>query len=113
MTAFVTLVVLLTVAGAALYLLPRLPGFPLEFPEIPLLFLALGAGVLWLLVLIFTLVKAACDRPGAMRWPRTFTSGTWPFRITDHLLGIPITCIAIIIDNIPDCTDNLKTVQPL
>ena len=62
MTAFVTLVVLLTVAGAALYLLPRLPGFPLEFPEIPLLFLALGAGVLWLLVLLFTLVKAACDR---------------------------------------------------
>ena len=62
MTAFVTLVVLLTVAGAALYLLPRLPGFPLDFPEIPLLFLALGAGVLWLLVLLFTLVKAACDR---------------------------------------------------
>ena len=44
---------------------------------------------------------------------KIITSGTWPFRITDHLLGIPITCIAIIIDNIPDCTDNLKTVQPL
>ena len=28
----------------------------------PLLFLALGAGVLWSLVLLFTLVKAACDR---------------------------------------------------
>ena len=30
-----------------------------------------------------------------------------------HLDVYKRQCIAIIIDNIPDCTDNLKTVQPL
>ncbi len=48
---------------------PPAAGVSPDFPEIPLLFLALGAGVLWLLVLLFTLVKAACDRRDRRRWP--------------------------------------------
>lgn len=67
MTGFVTFIVLLTLCAAALVLIPRVllpafPGFPLQVPEIPLLFLAPPVGVLWLLVLLFTFIKAACDK---------------------------------------------------
>ena len=67
MTGFVTFIVLLTLCAAVLFLIPRVllpafPGFPLQVPEIPLIFLAPPVGVLWLLVLIFACIKAACDR---------------------------------------------------
>ena len=67
MTGFVTFIVLLSLCAVFLYaaprfLLPHFPGFPLQIPEIPLLFLAVPIAFLWLLVLVFTLIKAACDR---------------------------------------------------
>lgn len=62
MTGFVTLIVLLTLCGVVLFAAPHVPQFPLQLPEIPLLFLAPVVGVLWLLVLLFTLIKSACDR---------------------------------------------------
>ena len=66
MTGFVLIVVLLTLAAAAFYVLPRyvaprFPSFPLQLPELPLLILALGAGALWALVLLITLFKVVCD----------------------------------------------------
>ena len=67
MTGFVTFIVLLSLCAVFLYaaprfLLPHFPDFPLQIPEIPLLFLAVPLAVFWLLVLLFTLLKAACDR---------------------------------------------------
>ena len=62
MTGFVTLIVLLTLCGVVLFAAPHVPQFPLQLPEIPLLFLAPVVGILWLLVLLFTLIKSACDR---------------------------------------------------
>lgn len=67
MTGFVTFIVLLSLCAVFLYaaprfLLPHFPAFPLQIPEIPLLFLAVPIAFLWLLVLVFTLIKAACDR---------------------------------------------------
>ena len=66
MTVFVTLIVLLSLCAAALYaipafVLPRFPDFPLQIPEVPLLFVAPVVGGLWVLVLLFAIVKAVCD----------------------------------------------------
>lgn len=67
MTALVTLVVLLTLAAAAVYVIPQyvipaFPNFPLAIPKLPLLFPALIAAGLWALVLIFVIIKIVCDR---------------------------------------------------
>ena len=67
MTGFVLVVVLLTLACASLYVIPRyiepnVAGFPLSVPMLPLFFFAAVAGGLWLLILLFTVVKALCDR---------------------------------------------------
>ncbi len=67
MTGFVLLVLLLTLVCAALYAIPHyiepnVAGFPLSIPLLPLFFYAAVAGGLWLLVLLFTVVKALCDR---------------------------------------------------
>ena len=53
MTGFVTLIVLLPLCGVVLFAAPHVPQFPLQLPEIPLLFLAPVVGILWLLVLLF------------------------------------------------------------
>lgn len=55
MTGFVTLIVLFSLCAAAAYaipafVLPRFPDFPLQLPEIPLLFVAPIVGGLWVLV---------------------------------------------------------------
>lgn len=70
MTGFVTLVVLLTLCAVFLFavpyfILPRYPNFPLQIPEIPLLFLAPVVGGLWALVLLFAIIKAVSDRRAA------------------------------------------------
>lgn len=67
MTGFVTLIVLLTLCACFLFavphvILPRYPAFPLQVPEIPVIFLAPVVGGLWVLVLIFAIVKAVSDR---------------------------------------------------
>ena len=66
MTGFVTLIVLFSLCAAAAYaipafVLPRFPDFPLQLPEIPLLFVAPIVGGLWVLVLLFAIIKAICD----------------------------------------------------
>ena len=66
MGLFVFLVVLLTIAAAAVYILPRyeIPFIPEAFTDIPLLPLFLSAGVaggLWLLALLFSILKAIAD----------------------------------------------------
>lgn len=66
MTGFVTLIVLLSLCAAAVYaipafILPRFPDFPLQIPEVPILFVAPIVGGLWVLVLLFAIVKAVCD----------------------------------------------------
>ncbi|MFR2156877.1 MAG: hypothetical protein ACLS43_07030 [Evtepia gabavorous] len=86
MTGFVTLIVLLTLCGVVLFAAPHVPQFPLQLPEIPLLFLAPVVGVLWLLVLLFTLIKSACDRRDTRPWtsfapcwrPASRRTATWP-----------------------------------
>lgn len=70
MTGFVTLVVLLTLCAVFLFavpyfILPRYPNFPLQIPEIPLVFLAPVVGGLWALVLLFAIIKAVSDRRAA------------------------------------------------
>ena len=70
MTGFVTLIVLLTLCAVFLVavpwvILPRYPDFPLQIPEIPVIFLAPIVGGLWLLVLLFAIVKAISDRRAA------------------------------------------------
>lgn len=67
MTGFVVLVALLTLAAAAVYVIPRyiapnVANFPLDIPMLPLLLFAAAAGGLWLLVFLFTIIKAICDR---------------------------------------------------
>ncbi len=68
MTGLVTLVVLLTLTAAALFyviphhVIPVYPNFPLAIPKLPILFPALGVGLLWVLVLVFVLLKAFSDR---------------------------------------------------
>ena len=69
MTGFVALVVLLTLVCGAVYAIPRyiepnVASFPLDIPMLPLLLFAAVAGGLWLLVLLFTILKAICDRRG-------------------------------------------------
>lgn len=66
MTGFVTLIVLLSLCAAAVYaipafVLPRFPDFPLQIPEVPLLLVAPIVGGLWVLVLLFAIVKAISD----------------------------------------------------
>lgn len=66
MTGFVTLIVLLSLCAAVVYaipafVLPRFPDFPLQIPEIPLLFVAPMVGGLWVLVLLFAIVKTISD----------------------------------------------------
>lgn len=66
MAGFVTLIVLLTLAVACFYVLPRyvipqFPHFPINPPELPVLLLALCAGGLWFLVLLFAIIKRVCD----------------------------------------------------
>ena len=66
MGLFVFLVVLLTIAAAAVYVLPRyqIPFVPDAMRDIPLFPLFLFAGVaggLWLLVLLFVILKAIAD----------------------------------------------------
>ena len=66
MGGFIFLVILLTIAAAALYILPRyeLPFVPEALTDIPLLPLFLSAGIaggLWLLVFIFAILKAIAD----------------------------------------------------
>ncbi len=66
MTGFVTLIVLLSLCAAAVYaipafVLPRFPDFPLQIPEVPILFVAPIVGGLWVLVLLFAIVKAISD----------------------------------------------------
>lgn len=67
MTALVVVVVLITLACAALYLIPtyiepNVAGFPLDIPPLPLFFYGAVAGALWLLVFILTIAKSLCDR---------------------------------------------------
>ncbi|MDY3013771.1 MAG: AAA family ATPase [Evtepia sp.] len=62
MVGFVVVILLLTLVAAALYILPHIPQFPLSLPTIPLWIPAVVAGVLWLLVLIFSIIKVLCDR---------------------------------------------------
>lgn len=67
MTGLVVVVVLITLACAALYLIPHyiepnVAGFPLDIPRLPLFFYGAVAGALWLLVLVLTLAKSLCDR---------------------------------------------------
>lgn len=66
MTGFVVIVVLLTLVTAALYIIPRyieplFPAFPLDIPLLPLVLFAAFAGGLWLLVLLFTILKSLSD----------------------------------------------------
>lgn len=66
MTGFVVIVVLLTLVTAALYIIPRyieplFPSFPLDIPLLPLVLFATFAGGLWLLVLLFTILKSLSD----------------------------------------------------
>ena len=66
MGGFVFLVILLTIAAAALYILPRyeLPFVPESLTNIPLLPLFLSAGIaggLWFLVFLFAILKAIAD----------------------------------------------------
>lgn len=66
MGGFVFVVVLLTLAAAAVYVLPRydiphVPDVLRGMPQLPLLFSAAVAGGLWLLVLIFAISKAVAD----------------------------------------------------
>lgn len=67
MTGLVLVVTLITLACAALYILPNyvepnVVGFPLRIPRLPLPFYGAVAGCLWLLVFVLTLVKGLCDR---------------------------------------------------
>lgn len=67
MTGLVLVVTLITLACAALYILPNyvepnVVGFPLRIPRLPLPFYGAVAGCLWLLVFVLTLVKSLCDR---------------------------------------------------
>ena len=66
MGIFVAFVVLLSIAGAAVYLIPRylapgMPNFPLEIPQFPLPIIAGAVGLLWVLVLVLLLFKAIAD----------------------------------------------------
>lgn len=66
MTGFVLVVVLLTLGCAALFGIPRyiepnVADFPVSIPILPLFLYAAVAGVLWVLVVLFTLIKAVCD----------------------------------------------------
>ncbi|MDO4515672.1 MAG: AAA family ATPase [Bacillota bacterium] len=66
MTGFVLVVVLLTLGCAALFGIPRyiepnVADFPVSIPILPLFLYAAVAGVLWVLVVLFTLIKAGCD----------------------------------------------------
>lgn len=68
MAVFTAVIVLLTLVAAALYVLPRhhealgLAALPLDLPMVPLALLAALVGGLWVLVLLFTVIKAVCDR---------------------------------------------------
>lgn len=67
MGGFVTVIILLTLLLAAVYaipryVVPRMPTFPLDLPLLPLPLLAIAACALWLLVLLFAVIKAVCDR---------------------------------------------------
>ena len=68
MGVFTVVIVLLTLLAAALYVLPRhhealgIAALPLDLPLVPLALLAALVGALWVLVLLFTIIKAVCDR---------------------------------------------------
>lgn len=66
MTGFTLIAVLLTLASAAMYAVPRyieplFPDFPLSIPMLPFLFFAAIVVVLWGLVLLFLLLKGLSD----------------------------------------------------
>ena len=78
MGLFVFLVVVLTIAAAALYILPRydIPFVPEALSDIPLLPLFLSAGIaggLWLLVFLFAILKAIADHRDRKALTRTRT----------------------------------------
>ena len=67
MIGFVVVILLLTLAAAAVYVIPwyvapMVPNFPLDLPKLPLLFLAIPVAALWALVILFAIIKSICDR---------------------------------------------------
>lgn len=75
MTGFVVVAILLTLALAAIYVLPvYFPALadqlPLTIPVLPPVILAAAAGVFWLLVLFFLILKAVSDRRANNEWKK-------------------------------------------